>query len=111
MATHQKPTYTDIESWLEHNGLLDGEMPANTMIVCASWSALHDNEEAGKKVAEEGAFDAFCETVSEIWLDCETNCDLAKIADLTADYIVRKGEYPERSFAELADWAYGEGLL
>lgn len=111
MATHQKPTYTDIESWLEHNGLLDGSMPADTMVVCACWCALDSNEEAQKKVIDEGDFDAFCQTVSNIWTDCETHCDLAKIADLTADYIVSEGEYPERSFADLASWAYGEGLL
>lgn len=81
----------------------------SALVAIACFNSLEANEKA-KKVVDD--FDAFCETVVDIWLDCEDKTCVCFISDWVADYAAENdGDLPDGSFYDLAVWADERGLL
>lgn len=79
----------------------------SALVAIACFNSLEANEKAKKAVD----FDAFCETVVDIWLDCEDRTCICCISDWAADYAAETGDLPDGSFYDLAAWAEKRGLL
>lgn len=79
----------------------------SALVAVACFNSLEANEKAKESVD----FDAFCDTVVDIWLDCEDRTCVCSISDWVAEYAAETGELPGDSFYDLAVWAVNKGLL
>lgn len=79
----------------------------SALVAVACFNSLEANEKAKESVD----FDAFCDTVVDIWLDCKDRTGICDISDWAAEYAAETGELPGDSFYDLAAWAEKRGLL
>ena len=95
---------------LREGGIPETDLTA-ALVAVACRNALASNPEA-EELLGGGAFEAYCETVSCLWIDCEDRTCVCFIADWAAEYAARHlGELPGcNDYPALLGWAEDEGL-
>lgn len=104
----KKKSYSDAICVLSDNGF--GQELHTVLIACACKNAIYPFEEEDEILRT--PFDAFCEVVSDLWVDCEDGTCVCSIADMLVQWIIKRPDrdYPTR-FSELKEWAEANGIL
>lgn len=89
---------------LSDNGF--GQNLTTVLIACACRNAIDPFEEEEEIMRT--PFGVFCDVVADLWVDCEDNTCLCRIADMLVQWVIHHpADYPT-SFNELREWYENE---
>jgi hypothetical protein len=90
--------YEDILKLLKRNKIDS----IDALVACACDAAWKQESKSIQKKNPKYTFEDFCSDVNEMWLDCDDDTGITRIADWVAEYMEEHKESPE-SFWELYD--------